>query len=117
MSVPGAHADERKFDWICSVRGSYSFAVDDAGRGTASGNPLNGTNRMLFTVKMGVDKENPHFLLSAYVDNKLTPQMSYNDKQIIEIETDGNGAPESINSAWNGYVKGVSDRRLRDVSG
>jgi hypothetical protein len=104
MSVPATHADERKFDWNCSVRGSYSFAVDDAGHGTPSGNPLNGTNRMLFTVKLAGDKEVPRFLLSAYVDNKLTPQMSYKAKQVIEVETDDNGAPENINAAWLGLT-------------
>jgi hypothetical protein len=100
MSIAAANSDERKFNWNCVERGGYAYSVDDVGRGSPTGNPLNGTNRLLFTVSMGADNNNAHFLLSAYIDNKLVPQMFADDEQVINIKFDSDYAPISIRAIW-----------------
>jgi len=98
--VAAANSDERKFNWNCVERGGYAYSVDDVGRGSPTGNPLNGTNRLLFTVSMGADNNNAHFLLSAYIDNKLVQQMFADDEQVINIKFDSDDTPISIRAIW-----------------
>jgi hypothetical protein len=101
MSTDAAHSGERKLNWNCIERGGYAFSVDDVGRGRPTGNPVNGTNRLLFAVRTG-DDTHARFLLFAYIDNKLIPQMSTDDKQEINIEFDEDDSPTSIRATWLG---------------
>jgi hypothetical protein len=116
LSVAAVHADGRKLNWNCGVRGFYDFAVDDEGRGTPSGNPLSGVNRLLFAVKMDAGNKGARFVPSAYVDNKLVPQMKPDAKQVIEVEMDDDDAPKSINANWialSGANSFVIERSLK----
>lgn len=83
--VLAAAETANKYQLICNVRGSYAIAFNDAGEADLSGNPLSGSNRTLIEITQGDDNSYVIFI-SAYINNKLSPQMRRPVTADVEVE-------------------------------
>jgi len=95
-----AHAQERKFSWICNVRASYALNITDAGKAEMTGTAMPGSNHLLLAITKPEDGRE-RVLLSAILQNKAVPQMRADAPQAVTMDMDG-GQPTSVYAGWTG---------------
>jgi len=91
-------AQDVRWQWVCSLRGSYGVEVTDDGRADLTGNPMSGNNKTLIEISKKESNAGYRFNLSAYVGTTLTPQISQQSSQSVVVTTQGD-APDAIAAA------------------
>jgi hypothetical protein len=99
-------AQDVRWQWVCSLRGSYGVEVTDDGRADLTGNPMSGNNKTLIEISKKESDAGYRFNLSAYLGNTLTPQISQQSSQSVEVTTQGGDVPDAIAAAVTDYLGG-----------